>query len=41
LLGARLIDRWEMWKPSVDAMRGDYPMFRTLVEKMRTTLAAE
>jgi hypothetical protein len=38
LLGPRLIDRWEMWKPSIDAMPGDYPMFRTLVAKMRTTL---
>jgi hypothetical protein len=41
LLGPRLIDRWEMWKPSIDAMAGDYPMFRALVAKMRTTLAAE
>ncbi len=38
LLGPRLIDRWEMWKPSIDAMPGDYPMFRALVAKMRTTL---
>ncbi len=38
LLGPRLIDRWEMWKPSIDAMPGDYPMFRSLVAKMRTTL---
>ena len=29
LLGRTLIDRWEMWKPSIDAMRGTggYPMF--------------
>ncbi len=40
LLGPRLIDRWEMWKPSIDAMPGDYPMFRALVGKMRTTLDA-
>jgi hypothetical protein len=38
LLGQRLIDRWEMWKPSVDAMPGDYPMFRALAAKMRTVL---
>ena len=41
LLGPRLLDRWEMWKPSIDAMPGDYPMFRALVAKMRTTLGAE
>ena len=41
LLGPRLIDRWDMWKPSIDAMPGDYPMFRALVAKMRTTLGAE
>ena len=41
LLGPRLIDRWEMWKPSIDAMSGDYPMFRALVDKMRTTLGAQ
>jgi hypothetical protein len=39
LLGHRLIERWEMWKPSIDAMPGDYPMFRALVDKMRRTLA--
>ena len=38
LLGPRLIDRWEMWKPSIDAMPGDYPMFRALVAKMRAVL---
>jgi hypothetical protein len=41
LLGPRLIDRWEMWRPSIDAMPGDYPMFRALVAKMRTTLGVE
>jgi hypothetical protein len=41
LLGRRLIDRWEMWKPSIDAMPGDYPMFRALVANMRTTLGVE
>jgi hypothetical protein len=38
LLGHRLVERWEMWKPSIDAMPGDYPMFRALVVKMRSTL---
>jgi hypothetical protein len=41
LLGPRLIDRWDMWEPSIDAMPGDYPMFRALVDKMRTTLGAQ
>lgn len=38
LLGPRLIERWEMWEPSITAMPGDYPMFRALVGKMRTAL---
>ena len=38
LLGRRLIDRWQMWQPSIDAMPGDYPMFRELVIKMRAAL---
>jgi hypothetical protein len=38
LLGRRLIDRWEMWQPSIAAMPGDYPMFRELVIKMRAAL---
>jgi hypothetical protein len=39
LLGRRLIDRWDMWKPSLDAMGGDpYPHFRKLVERMRAAL---
>jgi hypothetical protein len=39
LLGRRLIDRWEMWKPSVDAMGPHvYPMFEALVQRMRTAL---
>jgi hypothetical protein len=41
LLGRRLIDRWEMWKPSIDAMgEGVYPMFAALVERMRVALRA-
>ena len=37
LVGRTLIDRWEMWKPSIDAMRGTggYPMFEALVAKMK------
>lgn len=37
LLGRRLIDRWEMWQPSIDAIggRAAYPMFENLVTKMR------
>jgi hypothetical protein len=40
LLGQRLLDRWEMWKPSIDAMGGEsvYPMFSALVAKMRRAL---
>ncbi len=39
LLGHRLIARWEMWKPSIDAMGDDvYPMFEHLVERMRSAL---
>ena len=37
LLGRRLIDRWEMWQPSIESMGGSaaYPMFERLVTKMR------
>jgi hypothetical protein len=37
LLGPRLIDRWEMWQPSIEALGGSaaYPMFDRLVTKMR------
>jgi hypothetical protein len=37
LLGHRLIDRWEMWQPSIEAIGGSatYPMFARLVTKMR------
>jgi hypothetical protein len=42
LLGRRLIDRWDMWKPSINAMgEGTYPMFETLVDRMRVALQAE
>ena len=37
LLGRRLIDRWELWRPSIDVLGGTaaYPMFDRLVTKMR------
>ena len=40
LLGRRLLDRWEMWKPSIDAIGGEgvYPMFSALVTKMRRAI---
>ena len=36
LLGKRLVDRWKLWKPSIDAMGGDdvYPMFASLAAKV-------
>jgi len=36
LQGHRLIDRWKLWKPSIDAMGGEqvYPMFAALVAKL-------
>jgi hypothetical protein len=41
LLGARLVDRWELWKPSVDAMGDDvYPMFPQLADTLRARVAA-
>ncbi len=40
LLGRRLIERWEMWQPSIEAIGGAavYPMFEGLVSKMRATI---
>ena len=40
LLGRRLVDRWEMWQPSIDAIGGRtvYPLFDGLVTKMRAVL---
>jgi hypothetical protein len=37
MLGRRLIDRWELWQPSIEAIGGTaiYPMFDRLVAKMR------
>jgi hypothetical protein len=41
LLGPTLVERWEMWRPSIDATfgTGAYPLLRALVAKMRTALA--
>jgi hypothetical protein len=41
LLGRRLIERWDLWKPSIDALGGEsvYPMFDALVSKMRRSLS--
>ena len=40
LLGRRLVDRWEMWQPSIEAIGGRtvYPLFDSLVTKMRAVL---
>jgi hypothetical protein len=39
LSGPRLIERWKMWKPSIDAMGTDvYPMFEALVKRMDAAL---
>jgi hypothetical protein len=40
LLGRRLIERWEMWQPAMEAVGGTatYPMFEQLVTKMRAAL---
>jgi hypothetical protein len=37
LLGRRLIDRWDMWLPTIDELGGvaTYPMFAGLVAKLR------
>ena len=41
LLGPTLIARWEMWQPAIHAVHGVgvYPMFESLVAKMRIALA--
>jgi hypothetical protein len=40
LLGTRLIERWTLWEPSIDAIGGPdaYPMFAKLVTKMRAAV---
>jgi hypothetical protein len=39
MLGPTLVDRWEMWKPTVEAMEREhpYPNFEALVAKVRAT----
>src|SRR5262245_50807825 len=39
LLGQRLVERWELWKPSLEMLGTNaYPMFEALVTKMRRSL---
>jgi hypothetical protein len=42
MFGRRLIERWELWLPSIDAMGGAtaYPMFDRLVAKLRAAVDA-
>jgi hypothetical protein len=38
LLGDRLVERYDLWRPSIDAMGDDvYPRFGALAEKIRAT----
>ena len=41
LLGQRLVERWNMWRPAIEAAHGSgaYPMFERLAAKMRQALA--
>ncbi len=36
LLGRRLVERWEMWQPSIEALGGSatYPLFEQLAQKV-------
>jgi hypothetical protein len=40
LLGRRLVDRWDMWRPAIAAIwpENPYPLFEQLAEKMRGQL---
>jgi hypothetical protein len=42
MLGRRLVDRYELWAPSIEAIGGRdvYPMFTQLAEKMRAATRA-
>ena len=46
MLGERLVDRWKLWSPAIDAIGGPdvYPMFKQIADRMRIegppTLAA-
>ena len=37
MFGSRLVERWDLWRPSIDALGGSevYPMFAGLVDKLR------
>ncbi len=39
MFGARLVERWNLWRLSIDALGGRevYPMFAGLVDKLRAT----
>ena len=41
LLGHRLLDRWQLWEPSINALGGPsvYPLFARLVHKMERAIA--
>jgi hypothetical protein len=41
MLGRTLVERWEMWKPTIDAMgpANPYPNFEALAAKMQSALA--
>jgi hypothetical protein len=43
LLGRVLVERWDMWKPAIEAAHGPgvYPMFAALATKMRDALAQQ
>jgi hypothetical protein len=43
LLGRTLVDRWDMWKPAIEAAHGPgvYPLFDGLAEKLRRVLDDE
>jgi hypothetical protein len=39
LLGRRLADRWDMWKPSIDVIgNAPYPLFEALAARVRASL---
>jgi hypothetical protein len=41
LLGRQLIQRWNLWKPSIDAMGNDpYPVFAELVRRMENAIGS-
>ncbi len=42
MLGRRLVDRWELWEPSITALGGSsvYPRFAQLTRKMQAAIGA-